>query len=145
MVFDTETTGLDVFHDDIVQIAAVKMSNGQIVPGSALSLFIRTERPIPEKLGDIDNPIIEELKHHELLEPAEALRRFVDYVGARPLLGHNADYDYHILDHNLRRYCPEIQLSSRQRLRHAVGHERTNIMSRRWRGCVMCSTILPPT
>ena len=113
VVFDTETTGLDVFHDDIVQIAAVKMSNGQIVPGSALSLFIRTERSIPEKLGDIDNPIIEELKHHELLEPAEALRRFVDYVGARPLLGHNADYDYHILDHNLRRYCPEIQLSSR--------------------------------
>ena len=113
VVFDTETTGLDVFHDDIVQIAAVKMSNGQIVPGSALSLFIRTERPIPEKLGDIDNPIIEELKHHELLEPAEALRRFVDYVGARPLLGHNADYDYHILDHNMRRYCPEIQLSSR--------------------------------
>lgn len=113
VVFDTETTGLDVFHDDIVQIAAVKMNNGQIVPGSALSLFIRTERPIPEKLGDIDNPIIEELKHHELLEPAEALRRFVDYVGARPLLGHNADYDYHILDHNLRRYCPEIKLSSR--------------------------------
>lgn len=113
VVFDTETTGLDVFHDDIVQIAAVKMSNGHIVPGSALSLFIRTERPIPEKLGDIDNPIIEELKHHELLEPAEALRRFVHYVGARPLLGHNADYDYHILDHNLRRYCPEIKLSSR--------------------------------
>lgn len=113
VVFDTETTGLDVFHDDIVQIAAVKMNNGQIVPGSALSLFISTERPIPEKLGDIDNPIIEELKHHELLEPAEALRRFVDYVGARPLLGHNADYDYHILDHNLRRYCPEIKLSSR--------------------------------
>lgn len=112
VVFDTETTGLDVFHDDIVQIAAVKMRNGLVVPGSALSLFIRTTRPIPAKLGDIDNPIIEELKHHELLEPAQALKQFVDYVGTRPLLGHNADYDYHILDHNLRRYCPEIQLSS---------------------------------
>ena len=27
------------------------------------------------------------------------------------LLGHNADYDYHILDFNLRRYAPEINLA----------------------------------
>ena len=110
VVFDTETTGLNVFEDDIVQIAAVKMCRGHIVEGSALSLFIKTARPVPAKLGDIDNPIIEEMKHHTLLEPAEALRRFISYVGDLPLLGHNADYDYNILDHNLRRYCPDIDL-----------------------------------
>ena len=106
VVFDTETTGLNVFEDDIVQIAAMKMRNGTVVEGSGLSLYIRTARPVPEMLGDIPNPIIEELKNRELLEPADALRRFLDYVGDRPLLGHNADYDYTILDHNLRRYCP---------------------------------------
>ena len=110
VVFDTETTGLNVFEDDIVQIAAVKMRRGEIVEGSALSLYIKTERPVPTRLGDIDNPIIEELKHHTLLAPADALARFLDYVGDRPLLGHNADYDYNILDNNLRRYLPSADL-----------------------------------
>ncbi len=110
IVFDTETTGLDVFHDDIVQIAAVKMRQGKIVEGSALSLYIDTKREIPAFLGDIPNPIIEERKHHRLLAPAEALRQFMEYASSGILLGHNADYDYNILDHNLRRYCPDINL-----------------------------------
>ena len=110
VVFDTETTGLNVFEDDIVQIAAVKMRAGQIVEGSELSLFIKTSRPIPAMLGDVPNPIIEEMKHHTLLDPAEALAQFLDYVGDVPLLGHNSDYDYHILDHNLRRYLPQRHL-----------------------------------
>lgn len=110
VVFDTETTGLDVFNDDIVQIAAVKMRQGKIVGGSALSLYIDTRREIPAFLGDIPNPIIEERKHHTLLQPAEALRQFMEYASGGILLGHNADYDYNILDHNLRRYCPDIDL-----------------------------------
>ena len=111
VVFDTETTGLDIFHDDIIQIAAVIMRQGQVVPGSALSLYISTQRDIPAMLGDVVNPIIEERRRHELLAPQVALRRFIEYVGRRPLLGHNAAYDYHILDNNLRRYCPDIDLA----------------------------------
>lgn len=106
VVFDTETTGLDVYNDDILQIAACKMRNGKIVEGSELSLYIATDKHIPEMLGDIPNPIIEERKHHELLQPQEALQRFLDYVGDDALLGHNATYDYDIMDFNLRRYLP---------------------------------------
>lgn len=113
VVFDTETTGLDVIHDDIIQIAAVKMRGGRQVEGSALSLFLQTEREIPAMLGDIVNPIIEERKRHTLLSPSVALRQFMEYVGDDILLGHNADYDYNILDYNLRRHCPDIDLHSR--------------------------------
>ena len=98
VIFDTETTGLNVFEDDIVQIAAVKMRRGKIVEGSALSLFIATDREIPRMLGDVENPIIEEMRHHELLDRKEALLRFMDYVDDSVLLGHNADYDYNILE-----------------------------------------------
>ena len=107
VVFDTETTGLNVYEDDILQIAAMKMHNGTIVPGSEFSVYISTDRHIPEMLGDIPNPIIEERLHHELLSPAEALQRFLDYAGGAPLLGHNASYDYDIMDFNIRRYLPE--------------------------------------
>ena len=111
VVFDTETTGLDVFNDDILQIAAVKIRGGEVVPGSQFALYIETDKPIPAMLGDIVNPIIEERKHHELLEHGDALRQFMQYAEGCVLLGHNADYDYHILDFNLRRYAPEITLA----------------------------------
>ncbi|MCI6550551.1 MAG: UvrD-helicase domain-containing protein [Prevotella sp.] len=110
VIFDTETTGLNVFEDDIVQIAAVRMRQGHVVEGSEFSVYIETDREIPLRLGDIDNPIIEERKHHRLLPPQQALRLFMDYAAGAMLLGHNADYDYHILDFNLRRYVPDVRL-----------------------------------
>lgn len=110
VVFDTETTGLNVFEDDILQIAAVKMRNGVVVPGSEFCVYVETDREIPAMLGDIVNPIIEERKHHTLLSHHAALRMFMEYADGCRLLGHNADYDWHILDHNLRRYAPECDL-----------------------------------
>lgn len=110
VVFDTETTGLNVFEDDILQIAAVKMRNGVTVPGSEFCVYVETDREIPAMLGDIVNPIIEERKHHTLLSHHAALRMFMEYADGCRLLGHNADYDWHILDHNLRRYAPEYDL-----------------------------------
>lgn len=112
VVFDTETTGLNVFEDDILQIAAVKMRGGEVVKGSAFTVYIETDRPIPLMLGDIPNPIIEERKHHTLLSHADALRQFMEYADGCVLLGHNADYDYHILHFNLRRYLPESDLQT---------------------------------
>ena len=111
VVFDTETTGLNVFDDDILQIAAVKVRNGKVVPDSEFALYIETDKSIPAMLGDIVNPIIEERRHHQLLTHAEALRQFMAYAEGCTLLGHNADYDYHILDFNLQRYTPEIRLA----------------------------------
>ncbi len=112
VVFDTETTGLRLHVDDIVQIAAVKMRRGQVVEGSEFSVYVETEREIPEMLGEVVNPIIEERKHHTLLPHAVALRQFMDYVGTDVLLGHNADYDYTILRENLMRYLPEVDLET---------------------------------
>lgn len=105
VVFDTETTGLNVFEDDIIQIAAEKIRQGRSV--DKFSVYIETDRPIPERLGDIVNPIIEERRHQPILPHAEALRQFLYFVGDDVLLGHNAQYDYRIMDHNLKRYLPE--------------------------------------
>ena len=113
VVFDTETTGLDVFNDDILQIAAVKMRGGRVVDGSWFVVYIDTCREIPAMLGDIVNPIVEERKRHRLLPHADALRQFMAYADGCRLLGHNADYDYRILDFNLRRYAPDISLRER--------------------------------
>ena len=111
VVFDTETTGLNVFEDDIIQIAAEKIRQGRSV--AKFSVYIETDRPIPERLGDIVNPIIEERRHQNILTHGEALRLFLDFAGNSVLLGHNAEYDYHIMDHNMRRYLPDVDWQQR--------------------------------
>lgn len=108
VVFDTETTGLNVFQDDIIEIAAIRIKGGEVV-GEPLDLYIETDKPILPMLGDKENPMYaiyhEKMSTGELLAPSDALRRFLAYVGSSPILGHNANYDYNILDNNLQRYC----------------------------------------
>mgnify|MGYP000996812589 FL=1 len=108
VVFDTETTGLDVFNDDIIEIAAIRIKGGEVV-GEPLDLYIETDKPILPMLEDKENPMYaiyhEKMSTGELLSPSDALQRFLAYVGTSPILGHNVNYDYNIVDNNLQRYC----------------------------------------
>jgi len=107
VVFDTETTGLNVFQDDIIEIAAIRIKGGEVV-GEPLDLYIETDKPILPMLGDKENPMYaiyhEKMSTGELRSPSDALQRFLAYVGTSPILAHNANYDYNILDNNLQRY-----------------------------------------
>lgn len=106
VVFDTETTGLDVFEDDIVQIAAERIRGGKSI--GKFSVHIATTREIPRMLGDLPNPIIAEREHQPLLPNAQALQMFLDFVGHDPLIAHNAEYDYRMMEYNIRRYLPTV-------------------------------------
>lgn len=105
VLFDTETTGVDVFNDDIVQIAAIKIRNGMIVPGSDFNIFLHTDRQIPEKLGKKVNPMVEAYKVADKLDRAAGLTMFMTYIGDAVLIGHNVNFDYNILRFNLLRDC----------------------------------------
>ena len=118
VVFDTETTGLNVFQDDIIEIAAIRIRGGEVV-GEPLDLYIETDKPILPMLGDKENPMYaiyhEKMSTGELLSPSDALRRFLAYVGSSPILGHNANYDYNIVDNNLQRYCNDTMQAHENR------------------------------
>lgn len=106
VLFDTETTGLDVFNDDIVQIAAYIIRKGDIVPGSFFNIIMYTDREIPKKLGKEVNPLIKIYNETpNKYSREEGLALFLDYVGNRILMGHNVNYDYNILRYNLQRDC----------------------------------------
>ena len=106
VIFDTETTGLDTFRDDIIQIAAMRI-RGEKVLGTFM-VHIETEREIPVMLGDIVNPIIEERKTAEILSHEDALMRFSEFANDAVLLAHNADFDINILRSNINRYCKSV-------------------------------------
>ena len=48
VIFDMETTSLNVFDDDIVQIAAIKVKAEKIIVRFYIIMF--TDKPIPESL-----------------------------------------------------------------------------------------------
>lgn len=107
--FDTETTGLNVLEDDIVQIAAFKVKGREKVQGSDFIIFLETDKEIPETLSNgLDNPMIEAYANNPHYSRAEGLQMFLDYIGNRPILGHNVEYDYRILQKNVERALHEI-------------------------------------
>ena len=124
VLFDTETTGLDVFNDDIIQIAAMKMKNGSIVPGSELDIIIKMDgnKTIPPTLHDgFVNPMVEEYKRRSsgeqkqnqyFMEPEDAFEFFVKYIGDAELLGHNVNYDVHILENNIKRRARNVKFKT---------------------------------
>jgi len=105
VIFDTETTGVDVVNDDIVQIAAIKIRNGQVVPFSKFVIYLQTDKEIPLKLGAKINPMVEAYRSAYKYPRREALNKFLQYIGNDILLGHNVQFDYCILRNNLRRDC----------------------------------------
>lgn len=107
VVFDTETTGTDVYHDDIIEVSAMRVCQGRVV-GEPLDLYIETDRPIPTLLGEKENPMYalyhQKMAAGELLQAEEVLARFLAFVGDRPVVGHNVRFDYQILRYNLLRH-----------------------------------------
>ncbi len=101
VIFDTETTGLNVFEDDIVQIAAIKLRKGEII--DKLDIILHTDKSIPAYLGNMKNPLVEEYSKRPHVNRKDGLRQFLDFAASSWLVGHNVEYDYHILDYNLRR------------------------------------------
>lgn len=101
VIFDTETTGLNVFEDDIVQIAAIKLRNGKIT--GKFDIILHTDKTIPAYLGNLKNPLVDEYAQRSHANRKDGLNQFLDFAGSSWLIGHNVEYDYHILDYNLRR------------------------------------------
>ena len=108
VVFDTETTGLDVFADDVVQLAALRVRRGRVT--ATLDMYIETDRELPTHLGDTVNPLAAEYGRHRHLSHREALERFVEFARGCAILGHNTTFDYQIMEHNMRRHAPHLSM-----------------------------------
>lgn len=102
IVFDTETTGLDTDRDDIIQIAAVKISNGNII--ETFEVYINTEIDVTpsELIHNISKKQLDE----QGVTHAKGLTDFIEFIGENSILiAHNIGFDYSILNANLQRFC----------------------------------------
>lgn len=97
VVFDVESTGLDVFNDEVVEIAAIKFNKDKEI--SRFQKFIKNKKPVLESfyIHGYSDEFLEENGHSK----EEVFKEFNSYIKDCILLGHNVSYDINILKNNM--------------------------------------------
>ncbi len=97
--FDCETTGLDVRHNDIITIAAIRIRGDRILTSERFEAVVRPEA----RIG------VDAIKIHRLREMDVAagnriqkvIPEFLHFIGGRPLVGYYVDFDVRMIDKEL--------------------------------------------
>ncbi len=90
VVFDTETTGLSSYNDEIIELAAVRYTKGLVT--DSFTCFIRPEKEVPPFIYKLTNIKPEDLKQGVSIK--KALTDFYDFIKSDDiLLAHNAPFD----------------------------------------------------
>ena len=88
-IIDLETTGLSWWDDEILEFAAIKVRNNEII-----DKFQRLAKPTKEigsyvaKLTGITNELVKDCR-----SPKDELKDFLDFIGDDLIVGHNVRFD----------------------------------------------------
>ena len=99
VVFDIETTGFSPVNNRIIEIGAVKVSEGEIA--DRFSTFVNPDVPIPfeiEKLTGINDSMVMDAPFIE-----QVLPEFLAFCGDAVLVAHNANFDMSFIKENAMR------------------------------------------
>lgn len=94
---DIETTGLSPEQNEIIEVGALRVREGQVT--ETLSVLIKPQVTLPEKIIEITNITDEMLSGKPNFQ--EVSKTIFDFLGQDPLLGHNIRFDYSFLKYHL--------------------------------------------
>lgn len=94
---DIETTGLDAWCDDIVEVAALRFEDGR--PTESFSTLVRARIPMPSRAESVHGISTEDLVDAPPVE--EAVPGLLGFVGRGPVAFHNAPFDLGFLSREL--------------------------------------------
>ena len=100
VVFDTETTGFYAGSDQMIEIGAVKIKNGEIL--DRFDELIDPHRPIPKKITELTFITDEMVTGKDNEE--NVTRRFLEWAGDNPMVAHNAKFDISFMTSACNRY-----------------------------------------
>ena len=100
VVFDTETTGLNIKNDRILSIGAVCILNNTIDISDSFEVYLKQEEFNPKTVE-----IHGILREGELIkiEEANAIKRFINFLGNSVLIAHHAAFDIEMINIALKR------------------------------------------
>lgn len=99
VAIDIETTGLSADDAEIIELGAVRFRYG--VPREKFSIFIRPAKAIPLEITALTGISDSDVASGQSLE--EALEGFLDFIGERPIIGHNIQFDLAFINKALSR------------------------------------------
>lgn len=98
VVLDLETTGLDPAFDEIIEVAAIKFSNGEKV--SEFTTLVKPENKIDEYIKELTGITNEMVKDAPKIE--KVLPDLMNFLGDSVIIAHNANFDINFLyDNNM--------------------------------------------
>ena len=100
VVFDTETTGFTPYSDQMIEIGAVKIKNGEVI--DRFDELINPGRKLPEKIVELTNITDEMLKDCD--NEKNVTKRFMKFVGDKPMVAHNAKFDIGFISAAMNKY-----------------------------------------
>jgi DNA polymerase III subunit epsilon len=97
---DCETTGLDVKTDQILSVGAIKVKGDAILTSQRLDFLVRPGRPVSDRTVLIHH--IRPVDLEGAVPVDEAIRRVLEFVGPRPLVGYFLEFDVAMLNRHVR-------------------------------------------
>ena len=96
VALDVETTGLDPATADILSIGAVPIHDRRVLLSDRFEAVVHRDAPTHE--GSVRIHRLRAVDLERGLPPAQAMERFRDWLGDRPILGYCVDFDRAALD-----------------------------------------------
>lgn len=129
VVFDTETTGTTPTRDRIVSIAALAITDMEIVPEDSFECVVR----IPfNSSAVVVHGITKQETEREGIEEGEAIQLLSDYVGDACLVGHHVAFDVIVVNHaRVRNGMPVMQNGAVDLMHLVMDLETTGLISQR--------------
>ncbi|MCQ2516641.1 MAG: topoisomerase DNA-binding C4 zinc finger domain-containing protein [Saccharofermentans sp.] len=101
VVFDLETTGLSTEIEDVIEVSAIKVVNGEIV--DEFSTLVNPQRPIPKVASEVNN--ITDSMVKDAMPFDVVLKDFIGFIGNMTLVGHNIErFDLQFIYRDCMRY-----------------------------------------
>jgi DNA polymerase III epsilon subunit family exonuclease len=139
VIFDLETTGLSPHSCEIIQIAATRFCNGDVVPGDSFYSYCRPSRSIPAFISQYTGITNGDVRNAP--RPIEVLERFSKFVDTAVIMAHNGHrFDVKFLEATCQRHSARTRpvqsidtISMSKRLfgtARGTGHSLDRVMER---------------
>lgn len=89
VVFDVETTGLSAVYDTVIELAAVRVKNGEII--DTFERFSNPHHPLSSTTTELTGITDDMVK--DAPEVSEVMIDFIEFIGDSILVAHNASFD----------------------------------------------------
>ncbi len=90
-VIDLETSGLHPETDEVIELGACRVRGGR--EAESYSALLKNRRPLPQSVVQLTG-LTEVQLQQEGIDPAQAAREFLAFIGDDTLMGHNIAFDF---------------------------------------------------